>query len=79
MGNSINKYIVYMTVNMQNKKFYIGVHKTDTPYTFDGYLWCGSYVNNASTYNKGKFPLHAAILKYGPNSFIRYTLQVFDT
>ena len=38
MGNSINKYIVYMTVNMQNKKFYIGVHKTDTPYTFDGYL-----------------------------------------
>ena len=31
------KYIVYKTTNLVNNYIYIGVHKTNTPYEFDGY------------------------------------------
>ena len=37
------KYIVYKTINKINKKFYIGVHKTENPNIFDGYLGCGIF------------------------------------
>ena len=44
------KYIVYQTINVVNNKVYIGVHKTETPYIFDGYLGCGGcifkYIDN---------------------------------
>lgn len=73
------KYILYITTNKVNRKFYIGVHKTETPYVFDGYLGCGAWINSPSSYNKGKTPLHQAILKYGTSAFIRNTLEVFDT
>lgn len=79
MGNNLDKkHIVYITVNTVNKKFYVGVHGTETPDKFDGYLGEGSWINNPSSYNKGKTPLHNAILKYGIKSFIRKTLKVFD-
>jgi hypothetical protein len=35
------KYIVYLTTNLVNKKIYVGVHETETPYEFDGYLGDG--------------------------------------
>lgn len=80
MENSLEiKYIVYVTMNIVNGKIYIGVHKTDTPYKFDGYLGCGAWINEPSSYNKGKFPIHAAILKHGTHNFKRNTLKVFDT
>ena len=80
MENSINyKFIVYMTINKKNHKFYIGVHKTNTPWIFDGYLGCGAKISSPSSYNKGKTPLHAAILKYGISNFKRITLAVFNT
>lgn len=72
------KYIVYQTTNKINKKIYIGVHETENPEIFDGYIGCGAYVNKPTTYNKGKTHLHNAILKYGVNAFIRTTLKVFD-
>ncbi len=79
MGNNFDiKYIVYITTNKINGKMYIGVHQTETPYVFDGYLGCGSWIDSPSSYNKGKFPLHSAILKYGTSSFIRRTLKVFN-
>lgn len=73
------KYIVYCTFNKVNGKYYIGVHKTETPWIFDNYLGCGAYIDKPSSYNKGKVPLHAAILKYGLKSFYRVTLAVFNT
>ena len=73
------KHILYCTINKVNFKIYIGVHKTDTPWIFDGYLGCGAWNDAPSSYNQGKFPLHAAILKYGVKSFHRTTLRVFDT
>lgn len=79
MENNQYKYIVYLTMNLVNGKHYVGVHKTETPWKFDGYLGCGAKIDEPSSYNKGKTPLHAAILKYGTKSFKRITLKVFDS
>lgn len=73
------KYIVYLTTNKINNKIYIGVHKTEDPNVFDGYIGCGAYINKPSSYNKGKTHLHNAILKYGTSAFHRITLRVFDS
>lgn len=73
------KYIVYQTINVVNKKIYVGVHKTETPYDFDGYLGNGVKVTDRSTYKYSKTPFEAAVNKYGPDKFIRKTLKVFDT
>ena len=72
------KYIVYLTTNKINNKIYIGVHETEDPETFDGYIGCGANINKPSSYNKGKTHLHNAILKYGTSAFYRHTLKVFD-
>ena len=32
------KYIVYLTTNLKNNKIYIGVHGTEDPNIFDGYI-----------------------------------------
>lgn len=74
-----NYYIVYLTVNIVNKHFYIGVHKTPTPYEFDGYLGCGIYVTRPSTYKPSKYNLQKAVNKYGLKKFKRLTLYVFET
>lgn len=73
------KYIVYITTNIVNKKIYVGVHKTETPYDFDGYLGNGVKVTDRYTYKFSKTPFEAAVNKYGPDKFIRKTLYVFDT
>ena len=73
------KYIVYQTTNIVNKKIYIGVHETENPDIFDGYIGCGAYINKPTSYNKGKTHFHNAIIKYGIKSFVRTTLKVFDT
>lgn len=54
-------YIVYKTTNQINGKFYVGVHGTENPEIFDGYLGSGSYLKNA-------------IKKHGKDNFIRETL-----
>lgn len=72
------KYIVYITTNKINNKIYIGVHKTDNPYKFDGYLGCGANINDTHSWMYGKYPIHAAIRKYGIHAFNRKTLKVFD-
>lgn len=53
MENDIKKFIVYLTVNTQNNKIYIGVHKTN-PNIFDYYYGNGIYSNMPSTYRKPK-------------------------
>lgn len=72
------KYIVYLTTNLVNKKIYIGVHKTENPDKFDGYLGNGVNINDRHTYKFSKTPFEAAVNKYGPDKFIRQTLKVFD-
>lgn len=75
--NSI-KFIVYLTVNILNKKIYIGVHKTN-PEKFDGYIGCGVYINQPNTYKNSKTAFQYAVNKYGVDNFIRFTLYEFDS
>lgn len=49
------KYIVYKTINKINKKFYIGVHKTENPNIFDGYLGCGIFDKDIKNIKKTKY------------------------
>ena len=74
------KYIVYLTTNKVNNKIYVGVHKTENPTIFDGYIGCSIniFISNPELKNP-KTPFHKAVKKYGYNSFIRNTIQIFDT
>ena len=69
----MEQYIVYITINLCNGKFYIGVHKTN-PEVFDGYIGLGVYRQNQAT---GDYPFHRAIRKYGYENFKRTTLRIF--
>ena len=40
------KYIVYRTTCSINNKIYVGVHHTDDPNIFDGYLGRGLWKNH---------------------------------
>ena len=77
------KYIVYLTKNKKSvvnglNKIYIGVHQTEDPNIFDGYLGCGCYVNQPSTYMYPKTPFQYAVKKYGVNAFERTVLFIYD-
>ena len=76
MGNNSKKSIVYLTINIKNHKIYIGVHDTDHPYEFDGYLGCGVSINKKLLHPKT--PFEYAVKKYGYASFKRITLFVYD-
>ena len=39
------KYIVYCTTNIVNNKIYVGVHETENPDIFDGYLGNDVWIN----------------------------------
>lgn len=67
------KYIVYITINLCNGKFYIGVHRTN-PETFDGYIGCGIYRQSQATKD---YTLHKAVRKYGYNNFKRTIIKTF--
>ena len=68
------KYIVYLTKNKLEKvnginRIYIGVHATENPTIFDGYIGCGVYIKQPSTYINPKTPFQCAVKKYGINAF----------
>ena len=67
------KYIVYITINLCNGKFYIGVHRTN-PDNFDGYIGCGIYRASQATKD---YTLHKAVRKYGYENFKRTTIKIF--
>ena len=79
MENNLNyKFIVYITTNNINNFIYVGVHKTLTPYEFDGYLGNGIYINRPNTYEKSKTKFQQAVKEFGIKAFTRKTLNVFD-
>jgi len=61
---NLRPYTVYKTVNLTNDKFYIGVHKTETPN--DAYLGSGAL-------------LLLAVKKYGTASFRKDILATYKT
>lgn len=72
------KYIVYQTTNLVNSKIYIGVHKTENPDVWDGYLGGGCFLSRPSTYSEPETPFQYAVKKYGPTNFKRVILKIFD-
>ena len=72
------KVIVYLTVNLKNHKIYIGIHKTNKPEGFDGYIGCGMNRNKPSCLLKAKTPFQLAVKKYGFDAFRRVTLRICD-
>ena len=77
MENNKYEYIVYCTTNKINRFIYIGVHQTLDHTKFDGYIGCGVYINQPSTYSKPETRFQAAVKKYGPDNFIRTIIKVF--
>lgn len=73
------KYIVYLTTNIKNNKIYVGVHKTENPDIFDGYLGNGVNRNNPSSIKNPKEPFQYAVKKYGFDSFRRSIIKIYDT
>lgn len=65
-------HIVYLTINIKNRKIYVGVHSTKDDLVFDNYLGCGVFANKAN--NFPNTPFEKAVKKYGPKSFERITL-----
>lgn len=77
------KYIVYLTTNLKSQinginRIYVGVHQTENPEIFDGYIGCGVYINQPSTYMYPKTPFQAAVKKYGISAFRREILFIYD-
>lgn len=77
------KYVVYLTTNLKSKinglnRIYVGVHQTEDPSIFDGYIGCGVYINQPSTYMYPKTPFQCAVKKYGTDSFRREILYIYD-
>lgn len=66
-------HIVYLTINKNNRKFYIGVHKTDDV-EFDGYIGNGINIFKPSTNKSPKTLFQKAVKKYGFDAFTRITL-----
>lgn len=80
MENDLNyKFIVYLTTNTINNNIYVGVHKTLTPYEFDGYIGNGVYIHKPNTYEKSKTKFQQAVKEFGPKVFNRKVLNVFET
>lgn len=70
------KYIVYCTTCTKNGKIYIGVHKTENPEVFDGYIGNGLKIGYSIKNTKNAF--QRAVKKYGYSSFKRSILFIYD-
>ena len=73
------KYIVYLTNNIKNQHIYVGIHKTENPEIFDGYIGNGINRFQPSSMYNSKAPFCLAVQKYGFDSFRRSTIKIFDT
>lgn len=78
------KYIIFLTTNLKSRvgalnKIYIGIHKTNDPEIFDGYLGDGVYRDQATSFMYPKTPFQYAVKKYGVDAFFRSILYVYNT
>jgi len=71
-------YIVYLTINVKNRKIYVGVHGTENDEIFDGYIGNGLNIYQPSTNKFPKTIFQKAVKKYGFDSFQRITLFRFN-
>lgn len=76
-------YIIYLTTNLKSEvdgqlRKYIGIHRTDNPNVFSGYIGCGVNIYKPSTYMYPKTPFQYAVKKYGTDAFKTETLFIFN-
>ena len=57
------KYIIYKTTCLVNNKIYVGVHKTENPDVFDGYLGNSLWVNRTDKIKNPQYAFHFAVNK----------------
>ena len=63
-------FIVYETTCLVNNKIYVGVHETENPDIFDGYIGNSINIfNRKYAIENPKFPFHYAVKKYGFHNF----------
>lgn len=72
------KFIVFETINLDNGKIYVGIHRVNDPEVFDGYLGDGVDIHLPESYNKSKTQLQSAVQRHGINAFKRITLKEFN-
>lgn len=72
-------HIVYLTINIKNRKIYVGVHGADTDSVFDGYIGNGINIYQPSTNKFPKTIFQKAVKKYGFDAFQRITLFRCET
>ena len=73
------KYIVYLTTNIKNQHIYVGIHKTEDPNIFDGYIGNGINRFYPTTMYNSNAPFCLAVQKYGFDNFRRSTIKIFNT
>lgn len=73
------KYIVFLTTGLKSNRNYIGVHKTENPSEFDGYLGDGINIGKASSFMYPKSALQFSVKMYGARNFKRITLATCNT
>lgn len=73
------KYILYCTTNIVNKFIYVGWHKTENPYEFDGYIGNGLNIKCLSKLKHPKTKFEFAVKEFGYKNFVRNTLFIVDT
>lgn len=71
--------ILFMTLNIRNNKSLLGIHETENPYKFDGYLGEGIDRKNYKTIFNPKTPFQLDVKKYGFDAFLRVTIKVFNS
>ena len=70
------KWIVYCTVCLVNGKIYIGVHKTENPNVWDGYIGGGHYVGESLPNPNTAYEY--ALKKHGYKNFRQHVLFIFE-
>lgn len=77
MENNL-KTILYLLVNKENDKIFVGIHTMEDPERWDRFY--GEGITGTSSYRflHPKTPFQLACKKYGLNSFKRYILNIFD-
>ena len=73
------KYIVFLTTGLKSNRNYIGVHKTENPSEFDGYLGDGINIGKASSFMYPKSALQFSVKMDGARNFKRITLATCNT
>lgn len=73
------KYIVFLTTGLKTNRNFIGVHRTDNPDKFDGYLGDGIEADKASSFMYPKSTLQYDVKMTGSKNFRRITIATCDT